>query len=530
MFNNEFYPTPKMILEKMLMHYNPSKHRNVLEPSGGKGDIVDGIIDVRSKDGYNRVGTIDSLEIDDNLRSILKEKDLRLIGRDFLKFSTFKRYDLVIMNPPFSNGDEHLLKAIEVMKDGGRIICILNAETIRNPHSNKRKSLIQKLEEFNAEIEYIENGFIDAERRTSVEVALIVFDIPKPERRSFIVEGLRKSKEIEIETRINNGEIISSDPIDAIIERYKFEMNAGIGLIQEYHSMSDHIMSSLDEEAYPSVAIEMNVSGSDKSENGDIMAFAERIRYKYWYALLGLKEFQSYMTDAMRSDYVSQIGKFSEAEFNKENIADIKLEMMKHLNVSIEDSVYELFKDLTYKHSFYDACKNNIHLYDGWKTNIGHKVNDKKVILPNCSIYDTQWGGYSPYKAKSRLKEIERCLNFINNGRTDDFSNIDEIIDRAVRTETDRNVEFKYFYADFYKKGTVHLKWKDKEIVKILNIFGGKRENCLPPYYGVKKYEEMNEEEKRIVNEFESEKEYIKRLKDDSIKLFEGNNMLQLMA
>ena len=40
------------------------------------------------------------------------------------------------MNPPFSEGDKHLLKAINIMKNGGQIVCILNAETIKNPYSN----------------------------------------------------------------------------------------------------------------------------------------------------------------------------------------------------------------------------------------------------------------------------------------------------------------------------------------------------------------------------------------------------------
>ena len=35
------------------------------------------------------------------------------------------------MNPPFSNGDKHLLKALKMQEKGGAIICLLNAETIR---------------------------------------------------------------------------------------------------------------------------------------------------------------------------------------------------------------------------------------------------------------------------------------------------------------------------------------------------------------------------------------------------------------
>ena len=56
-----------------------------------------------------------------------------------MTFYTYKHYDLIIMNPPFDNGDKHLLKAIDLQKNGGAIICLLNAETLKNPYSKYKK-------------------------------------------------------------------------------------------------------------------------------------------------------------------------------------------------------------------------------------------------------------------------------------------------------------------------------------------------------------------------------------------------------
>ena len=64
-----------------------------------------------------------------------------------------------MMNPPFSEGDKHLLKALELMKNGGQVVCLLNAETLKNPYSNSRKELIQKLKELDAKIKYLEANF-----------------------------------------------------------------------------------------------------------------------------------------------------------------------------------------------------------------------------------------------------------------------------------------------------------------------------------------------------------------------------------
>ena len=57
------------------------------------------------------------------------------------------KYAAIVMNPPFSAGAAHLLKARDVMQDGGKIRCLLNAETLRNPCTNERKELAAKLEE-----------------------------------------------------------------------------------------------------------------------------------------------------------------------------------------------------------------------------------------------------------------------------------------------------------------------------------------------------------------------------------------------
>lgn len=39
-------------------------------------------------------------------------KEHRVVFNNFLKFETFKKYDLILMNPPFSEGAYHLLKGV----------------------------------------------------------------------------------------------------------------------------------------------------------------------------------------------------------------------------------------------------------------------------------------------------------------------------------------------------------------------------------------------------------------------------------
>jgi len=126
-----------------------------------------------------------------------------------MTYETMKHYDAVIMNPPFSIGDKFLLKAIDTQKDqGGFIVSLLGAETLKNPYSNIRKELLDKLEYYNADIEYIQDAFIDAERHTSVEIALIKIELPKPDRSSIIIEGLQQEEKFREEIPFTN-EIVS---------------------------------------------------------------------------------------------------------------------------------------------------------------------------------------------------------------------------------------------------------------------------------------------------------------------------------
>lgn len=73
------------------------------------GDIADYIRDAGRN--CNSFLTVDCIEIDPELRNILKGKNHHVVHDDFLTFHTYKQYDLIVMNPPFSEGDKHLLKS-----------------------------------------------------------------------------------------------------------------------------------------------------------------------------------------------------------------------------------------------------------------------------------------------------------------------------------------------------------------------------------------------------------------------------------
>jgi hypothetical protein len=98
-------------------------------------------------------------------------KDHPVVGFDWLEYDGVCYYDAIIMNPPFSNGDDHLLKAWDWMFDG-EIVCLLNEETIKNPCNEARKRLAGIIEQ-HGNVEFLGTAFDIAERKTLVNVALV---------------------------------------------------------------------------------------------------------------------------------------------------------------------------------------------------------------------------------------------------------------------------------------------------------------------------------------------------------------------
>lgn len=69
---SEFYPTPEKLVHRMLGKIKWDPVEAILEPSAGKGDILRGLATAAiRKTQLNRL-SIDCIEIDPNLRAILK--------------------------------------------------------------------------------------------------------------------------------------------------------------------------------------------------------------------------------------------------------------------------------------------------------------------------------------------------------------------------------------------------------------------------------------------------------------------------
>src|SRR5690625_4190055 len=190
--NKDFYPTPKALFRRLVGNSLRFISGRILEPSAGKGDMIRYILEscgFRSSDDLK----IDAIENDPRLVNELMAEGYSVVWDDFLTYETYKEYDFIVMNPPFSNGVDHVIKALELAEEQlsrCEIYAILNKETINNAYSNKRQALLEKLDKHDAEIEYVSDAFTGAERRTDVEVALIRVKVEKAGKGRSIYDSI----------------------------------------------------------------------------------------------------------------------------------------------------------------------------------------------------------------------------------------------------------------------------------------------------------------------------------------------------
>jgi len=500
--NKNFYPTPQNLIDKMIdkiEHWD--KYLYILEPSSGKGDIIERY---QEKIKNRRYGIdlnkfkFDAIEIDFNLQSILKNKNIRLVHDDFLSYQPSRYYDVVIMNPPFDNGANHLLKAIELQERiGGQIVCLLNAETIKNPYSNNRKILQQKLTQYKADVEFLQNAFTDAERKTNVETALIYVNVPMKERESLFESEYNRTKNTTL-GEIKNELIPSMGKAEKLVFECDLIKKSGVKLFEEQKRISGLLEGfglcnslRITDERYGQKSINHN-------------EFINTINQAYWKRFIDETSIANKLPSKLRNEFLEMIDKQQDIDFTIFNVKMFTHELIQAITPMYEKGVAEVFDILTQKYHYSDnSYSKSIHLYNGWKTNNAFKIV-KKVIIP-CG---SNWFG-------NRIPDVLRDLNIIFqniSGENDDIMT-DKYLEESIK-KCEKKIETEFFLIDSYKKGTLHIYFKNEDYLKQFNLLAGKGKNWLPHDFGEKEYNNMNQEEKQVCSNFGlSENDYKKIVK-----------------
>lgn len=500
--NKNFYPTPRILIDRMLSKIKGNPKR-WLEPSAGMGDIVEAIEDKYESSRYYQ-RDISCIEADPDLQATLRGKGFKLLDSDFLQFSSPDQFDCIIMNPPFDNGDKHLLKAIEILFRG-QIVCLLNAETLRNQCSNTRVLLSQTLEDLGAEIEFIQDAFVDAKRKTSVECALIYIKIENTIDEELFDRVSDTAGNVSVESEKEKHSLSTGKTIEELVLRHNEIIAACTSTIMDFHKNRKNICG------YLNLTNDKADTNSHRDATGDVQALLngvlKDIRISYWNKVLDLKEVVARLTDKKRKEFYDQIETQCNMAFTESNIRQFVLNLIGSYEQTLSEAVVDIFDRMTRKFAWDESlhCKN-VHYFNGWKTNDAFKCG-KKVIIPFYGGGDggpfRAWGDSRwklDYSVKGELQDIDLVMNYFD--AMDEYTPLITAIEREFANDSNKGSS-TYFDFICYKKGTIHLTFRNMDILRRFNVIACKGKGWLPNGYGSTPYSALTVPERDVVQEFE---------------------------
>ncbi len=475
MFNKDFYPTPEAVILQMIEGYD-IQGKTVLEPSAGKGNIVDVLL----SHGANVI----ACENNKDLQKILTTK-CKVIADDFLtvQAADISHVDFIIMNPPFSADEDHILHAWNIAPAGCKIITLCNLETVNlyYKHGTKKQQQIESLLKNYGRYENLGNCFSTAERKTDVEISLIHLQKPADNYESEF-NGFFLDEEPEEQ----GSGIMSYNVVRDLVNRYiaavklydeqlelGLKMNALTGeFFGEYHSSKF---------AFTMKADEKNVSRSD---------FKKELQKGGWKHIFSKLNMDKYTTKGLEADINEFVEKQTNIPFTMKNIYAMLEIVIGTTGQRMDKALLEVFDKLTEHYS-----ENRYHV-EGWKTNSHYLIN-KKFIMP--SVVSKGWSGQMEvnYNGWAQpINDIIKALCYISGSNYDTltYPTLQDFV-RHLTPDFGRWYSWGFFEIKGYKKGTMHFEFQNEDVWAQFNQRIAKLKG-YPLYEGVKtKKTEQGEKE-----------------------------------
>lgn len=443
MFHKEFYPTPIEVLQMMDID---SAGKVVLEPSAGKGDIIDYC-------KYQGAKEVLAYEVNKDLARIVSSK-CTLMGSDFFtgKAEDLSHIQLIVMNPPFSNADKHILHAWNVAPEGCEIIALCNNETINKDY---RYQELNRVIDTYGTSQNLGDCFSSAERTTGVEIALV--KLYKPISSSeFEFNGFFMDEEQEPE---NGPGIMQYNEVRALVNGYVGTMK----IFDNLKAQADAINYSLKHIGFRGVDITVGHNDNITSKE----QFSKLIQKRWWQYIFSKMQLDKYVTSGVMKNINKFVEEQSNVQFTMKNIYrmfDIIVGTREEtFNRALEEAV----------DNFTKYTDENRFGVPGWKTNKGYMLNKKFIV-------DYVIGGYMGFEIKydsrgaNHMDDLTKVLCNITGNNYDSIGtlyrfNYKKNHDKAFSIESNVWYEWGFFELKFFKKGTMHVKFKNIDDWYLLN-------------------------------------------------------------
>lgn len=169
----QFFATPDSLCDELVEHANISSYNSFLEPSAGRGAIINAIHRVCPE------VVVDCCELMEINQSFLTElPNTNFICDDFLNLKNVseKKYDRIIANPPFyKNQDiDHVEQMLQHLSEGGRLVTVMSKHW-QNSTNKKETAFRKRLDDLGADIINIDAGAFK-ESGTQIATCVVIID------------------------------------------------------------------------------------------------------------------------------------------------------------------------------------------------------------------------------------------------------------------------------------------------------------------------------------------------------------------
>jgi hypothetical protein len=451
MFNKDFFPTPHSVIDLMQID---CINRTALEPSAGKGNIVDYL-------KINGAKEILSCEKNKDLAEIVKTKS-KFIDYDFLKIKAeqISHVNLIVMNPPFSNGCKHVLHAWEIAPSGCEIISLINYDTLDNDYTRERKELTHLVKDYGT-CENLGDVFNEAERKTDVQVGLIKLYKSCAGENEF--QGFFMDEDEE--TPSGNG-IMPYNCIKDVVQRYV----QSVKCFDEHMVLNEKLngLNNLFDVGTFKFHLKYNDTLTTREE------YKKGLQKAAWKYIFSAMKIEKYVTTGVMRDINNFVETQTKIPFTMKNIYrmfDIIIGTREQtFNRSLEEAI-----DKFTKHTH----ENRYHC-EGWKTNAGHLLN-KKIIIPYVmeKSYDNYlYARYGSYH--DGINDLLKVICALTGTNYDDVTDLGGFC-RNIRMQPNTWYSWSFFEIKGFKKGTLHMKFQNEKVWETVNRAYAKLKGAVLP-------------------------------------------------
>ncbi|MDR2911839.1 MAG: DUF4942 domain-containing protein [Alistipes sp.] len=451
-FNGDFYPTPPDVIERMMMGVE-IMGKVALEPSAGSGNIVEWL-------KANGAANVLACELSEKLRAMLAGK-CDVIGDDFLSVTSeqVSHIDLIVMNPPFSVDERHILHAWEVAPCGCEIVALCNSNTLKSQYGAARKEVFEIVEAYGFS-ENFGSCFKEAERKTDVEVSVIHLYKPKTGKEEFDdYFSLAPDDENQREG------IQSYNLIRDLVNRYVEAVRRFDGVMDASNEINQltelfkankvHFGAYIDNESYSRTTITRDY-------------FRKALQKSAWSLIFEKMNMGKYVTTGVREDINRFVERQSHIPFTMHNV-------FRMLEMIVGTQGHRMQKVLV--EAFDHICSfsaENSTAGEKWKTNSGYMIN-RRFIVPWICDYDKKFESICRHvklnwgRAGNQIGDVVKALCYLTGTNYDTLSDLSAFVSR-MNMEWGQWYEWGFFRIRGYKKGTMHFEFVRDEDWMRFNI------------------------------------------------------------